>query len=96
MTASVQSQLEMSYAGAETIAAKYPQYATQITAAAKSSFLAGDDYAYMAGIIAVVLGAGLIFVKYPRRDEEGKLEAEFHNEDMAAMGATTAAASASK
>ena len=67
MTASVQSQLEMSYASAETIAAEYPQYATQITAAAKESFLAGDDYAYIAGIIVVVLGAALIFFKYPKK-----------------------------
>ena len=36
------SGLTMSYAGAQTVAAEYPQYATQITAAAKSSFLAGD------------------------------------------------------
>jgi hypothetical protein len=81
----------MSYASAETIAAQYPQYATQITSAAKSSFLAGDDYAYMAGIIAVVLGAALIFLKYPRKDEEGKLEAQFHAEDMAAMAAVVKA-----
>jgi len=87
MTASVQSQLEMSYASAETVAAEYPQYAPQITAAAKSSFLAGDQYAYIAGIIAILIGAVLIFFKYPKKDEEGKLEAKFHAEDMAAMAA---------
>ena len=91
MTASVQSQLEMSYASAETIAAEYPEYATQITAAAKESFLAGDQYAYIAGIIAILIGAVLVFFKYPKRDEEGKLEATFHAEDMAAMAAPTAA-----
>jgi hypothetical protein len=85
MTASVQSQLEMSYASAEQIAAEYPQYATQITAAAKESFLAGDDSAYIAGIIAVILGAAVIFFKYPKREEEHKKEAEYHAEDMAAM-----------
>ena len=64
MTASVHSQLEMSYASAETIAAEYPQYSTQITAAAKESFLAGDDYAYIAGIICgrARRGAGLLQV----------------------------------
>jgi MFS transporter, DHA2 family, multidrug resistance protein len=87
MTASVQSQLEMSYASAETIAAQYPQYATQITTAAKTSFLAGDDYAYLAGIIAVVLGAVVVFFKYPKKEDEHKLEAEFHAKDMAAMAA---------
>ena len=91
MTASVQSQLEMSYASAETVAAAYPQYAPQITAAAKTSFLAGDQYAYIAGIIAILIGAVLIFFKYPKREEEGKLEAKFHAEDMAAMAAATAA-----
>ena len=50
----------MSYAGAQSVAAEYPQYATQITAAAKSSFLAGDSQAYLAGIIAVLLGAVLV------------------------------------
>ena len=66
---------------------EYPQYSTQITAAAKESFLAGDDYAYMAGIIFVVLGAVLIFLKYPKKDQEHELEAKFHAADMAAMAA---------
>jgi DHA2 family multidrug resistance protein-like MFS transporter len=96
--------LESSYASAETLAVEYPQYSTQITAAAKESFLAGDDYAYMAGLIFVVLGAVLIFLKYPKKDQEYKLEAKFHAEDMAAMAAAaeagpapaTAAASAAK
>ncbi len=71
----------------EDIAAEYPQYSTQITAAAKESFLAGDDYAYIAGIIAVVFGAALIFFKYPKKEDEHQLEAKFHAEDMAAMAA---------
>ena len=86
VTASVTSQLEMSYASAETIAAEYPQYATQITAAAKTSFLAGDQYAYIAGIIAVLIGAMLIFFMYPKKRAE-KLLAEYQAEDQAAMAA---------
>jgi DHA2 family multidrug resistance protein-like MFS transporter len=81
--------LEGSYASAETLAAQYPQYSTQITAAAKESFLAGDDYAYMAGIIAVIFGAVLIFFKYPKKENEHQLEAKFHAEDLAAMAALT-------
>jgi hypothetical protein len=46
--APVADQLEMSYAGAQTVAQQYPQYATQITAAAKTAFLDGDQYAYIA------------------------------------------------
>ena len=87
VTASVTSQLEMSYASAETIAAQYPQYATQITAAAKTSFLAGDQYAYIAGIIAVLIGAVLIFFKYPKKDEEGKVLAAIHARGHGGTGA---------
>jgi DHA2 family multidrug resistance protein-like MFS transporter len=73
--------LEGSYASAETLAAQYPQYSTQITTAAKQSFLAGDDMAYLAGIIAVIFGAAVVFFKYPKKEDEH----QFHAEDMAAM-----------
>jgi MFS transporter, DHA2 family, multidrug resistance protein len=52
--ASVTGSLEMSYAGAQTVAAQYPQYAALITSSAKTAFLAGDQYAYLAGIIAIL------------------------------------------
>src|SRR5262245_54119408 len=42
LTASVQSQLTMSFAGAVDIAAQYPEYSSVIIAAAKEAFLAGD------------------------------------------------------
>ena len=92
VTSSVTSQLEMSYASAATIAAQYPQYATQITAAAKTSFLAGDQYAYIAGIIAVLIGAVLVFFMYPKKDEEAKKLAAIHAADMAALAAAAPAA----
>jgi hypothetical protein len=41
------------------VAVQYPQYANLITAAAKTAFLAGDQYAHLAGIIAVLSGAAL-------------------------------------
>jgi DHA2 family multidrug resistance protein-like MFS transporter len=85
MTANVQSQLEMSYASAEVIAQQYPHYAAQITVAAKESFLQGSDYAYIAGIIAVLFGAALIFFTYPEKEDERKLEAGYHAKDMAAL-----------
>jgi len=70
---SISSQLMQSYASAETIAQQYPQYADQITAAAKTAFLAGDDYAYIAGILAVLVGAALIFFFFPKKDKETEL-----------------------
>jgi DHA2 family multidrug resistance protein-like MFS transporter len=73
----------MSYAGAQSVAQEYPQYAPQITAAAKASFLAGDQYAYLAGIIAVLVGAALVFFVFPKRDAERKMLVEYHDQDMA-------------
>ena len=80
---SVQNQLTKSFAGAEAVAQQYPQYASQITAAAKQSFLDGDHWAYTAGIVAVLLGAVLVFFVFPKKDEEQRLLAEYHDEDVA-------------
>ena len=78
------SGLTMSYAGAQTVAAEYPQYAAQITAAAKTSFLAGDSQAYIAGIIAVLLGAALVFFIFPKAEKERTLLEEYHQQDTLA------------
>jgi hypothetical protein len=88
----VTDSLTMSFAGAQAVAAQYPQYADQILAAAKTSFLAGDQYAYIAGIIAVLLGAVLVFLLFPKHDEERKLLAEYHQHDMAAAAEAPSAA----
>jgi hypothetical protein len=81
ITASVQNQLEKSYAEAEAVAQRYPQYASQITAAARSAFLAGDQWAYSAAILAVLLGAAVVFFLFPRRPAEQRLLARYHAED---------------
>ena len=80
---SVQNQLTKSFAGAESVAQQYPQYASQITAAAKKSFLQGDRWAYTAGIVAVLLGAALVAFLFPRKAEEEALLASYHAEDAA-------------
>ncbi len=85
----VTNELTMSYAGAMTVAEQYPQYADQITAAAKTAFLAGDDQAYVAGIIAVLIGAVLVFFLFPKQDDERKMLVEYHQQDMVAMAAST-------
>jgi hypothetical protein len=79
---SVESQLTKSFAGAEAVAQQYPQYATQITAAAKASFLSGDQWAYTAGIVAIILGAVLVFFMFPKKDDEQRLLAGYHAEDV--------------
>jgi len=79
---SVQAELTKSFSSAADTAERYPA-STQdaIIAAAKSSFLDGDQWAYLAGMIAVLLGAVLVFVAFPRRDAERRLLAQFHAED---------------
>ena len=81
ITDGVANQLTKSFAGAEQIAAEYPQYANQITAAAKTSFLDGADWAYTAGIVSILAGATLVFTLFPRRGEERRLLARYHAED---------------
>jgi hypothetical protein len=71
------------------VAQQYPKYATEITAAAKASFLQGDDWAYTAGIVAVLLGAALVFFFFPRRGEELTLLAEYHRIDTAGQAGAT-------
>ena len=66
----MQNQLTKSFASAQQTAAQYPQYASQITAAAKASFVDGQDWAYFAGIVAIVLGAALVFFMFPKHDAE--------------------------
>jgi MFS transporter, DHA2 family, multidrug resistance protein len=78
---SVEAQLTKSFAGAEAIAQQYPKYADQITAAAKTSFLSGDQWAYIAGIVAVGLGAALVFFAFPRKEDERRLLAQYQRQD---------------
>lgn len=76
-----QAALEKSFAGALHIAESNPQYAEQIMSAARTAFLDGDDRAYAAAIVIVVLGALLVFFVYPKRDGEKELLAHYAQED---------------
>jgi hypothetical protein len=86
ITDSTQAQLTKSFAGAEAVAEQHPQYSDAIISAAKQSFLDGDDWAYTAGVIAVLLGAALVYFLFPRHDEEERLLAAYHAEDTGAVG----------
>jgi MFS transporter, DHA2 family, multidrug resistance protein len=83
ITDNVEAQLQKSFAGAEVVAQQHPQYAAQIIAGAKQSFLDGADWAYAAGAIAIVLGAALVFFMFPKKVEEERLLAQYHAEDTA-------------
>jgi EmrB/QacA subfamily drug resistance transporter len=83
-TSNVQGELTKSFDGAEAVAAQYPpQFASQITAAAKKAFLDGDQWAYLAGILAVLAGAALVWFCFPRMQRENELLAAYHAEDLA-------------
>jgi EmrB/QacA subfamily drug resistance transporter len=81
VSASVEAQLTKSYAGAEAIAEQYPNDASTITAAAKESFLQGDQWAYLAGIVAILVGATVVAFFFPKRDAERELLDAYHAED---------------
>jgi MFS transporter, DHA2 family, multidrug resistance protein len=81
VTESTQAQLQLSFASAENLAQHNPAYASQITAAAQSSFLDGDNWAYAAAIVAVLIGMALVFRFFPRKDEENELREAYHAED---------------
>jgi hypothetical protein len=78
ITTTVQNELIKSYSSAADAAQRYPQYASQITAAAKTSFLKGDQWAYTAGIIAILAGLALVFFLFPKKQQEKDLLAGYH------------------
>jgi len=84
ITQNTQESLQLSYASAEDLAAQHPHYADQITAAAQSSFLRGDQWAYLAAIIAILLGMALVYRFFPKQDEENALRAGYHAGDTGA------------
>jgi MFS family permease len=85
VTSSTQAELTKSFSSAADTAARYPSsIQDQIIAGAKTAFLQGDQWAYTAGIVAVLLGAALVFFKFPKRAEERRLLAQYQAEDTAA------------
>ena len=87
VSSSTQAELTKSFSSAANTASKYPQYSDQIMAAAKQSFVDGQDWAYVAGIVAVLLGAALVFKFFPGLEDERRLLVEYHQQDaVAAQG----------
>jgi MFS transporter, DHA2 family, multidrug resistance protein len=82
VSASTQAELTKSFASAADTASRYPA-STQdsIIAGAKTAFLHGDQWAYTAGVVAIVLGAVLVFFSFPKKQEEQELLAGYRVED---------------
>jgi len=88
ITASTQAELTKSFSSAADTASRYPtSVQDNIVAAAKTAFLQGDQWAYLAGIVAVLLGAVIVFACFPKVEREKELLAEYHAEDAATVPA---------
>jgi len=84
VTASTQAELTKSFSSAADTASRYPaSMQDSIVAGAKEAFLHGDQWAYSAGIVAVLLGAVLVFLAFPKYQEERRMLERFHAEDSA-------------
>jgi DHA2 family multidrug resistance protein-like MFS transporter len=94
ITTSVESELQKSFASAAQTASRYPHYAKAIVEGAKTSFVQGSDRAYGAGILAILIGAAIVFFLFPRHEREEALLAEYHATDVATRDAKVASLSA--
>jgi EmrB/QacA subfamily drug resistance transporter len=81
ISGTIEVELQKSYASAATMAQQHPAYSKQIMAAAKSSFLVGDQWTYLIGIMAILLGAAIIFFIFPKKDEEKHLLKKYRDAD---------------
>lgn len=84
----VVTALTKSFAGAEAVAKQFPQYAPEITNAARESFVAGQHNAFIAGFAAMVLGTLLAFFGFPDRAGEQELLASYATADAAESAST--------
>ena len=70
ITDQTESELTRSFSSASEMAERYPQYSDQIIEAARVSFLKGDDWAFAIGVVAILIGALLVWFFFPKRQEE--------------------------
>jgi MFS family permease len=77
----VQAELQKSFSSAAETATHYPRYTQAIVSGAKASFVQGDQWAYTAGIVAILLGAAIVFLLFPRREREEGLLAGYRAQD---------------
>jgi hypothetical protein len=69
------------------VAEQHPRYAESIVEGARGAFLHGDTWAYVAGIIAILLGALLVATRFPSKEGETQLLAAYAKADTTAQNA---------
>jgi hypothetical protein len=81
VSTSVENELTKSFSSAAAVAEQHPHYANAIVEAARVAFLQGDSWAYLAGIVAICLGAALVALRFPDKKGEAELLAAYAEED---------------
>jgi DHA2 family multidrug resistance protein-like MFS transporter len=82
VSASTQAELTKSFSSAADTASRYPaSIQDNIIAGAKTAFLQGDQWAYTAGVVAILVGAVLVFFCFPKKEPEEELLAQYQRED---------------
>ena len=88
ITTSVQSALTKSFSSAANLAEQYPEHSSTIIAGAKTSFIQGQSWAYLAGVVAVLIGAVIVHLFFPGPERERALLASYEADgDGATRGA---------
>ena len=84
ITQSVQNELTKSFSSAADAAQQYPSaQASKIIAGAKTSFLQGQHWASLAGIIAVLIGMVVVHFFFPNQKKEQELLVGYQAESAA-------------
>jgi len=86
VTTNVENELTKSFSSAAAVAEQHPRYADSIVEGARGAFLHGDTWAYIAGIVAILLGALLVATRFPDKEDETRLLAVYAEEDTKAPG----------
>ena len=81
VSTNVENELTKSFSSAAAVAEQHPKYAESIIEGARGAFLQGDTWAYVAGIVAIALGALLVATRFPGKEGEEKLLAAYAKED---------------
>lgn len=83
VTAQTKAALQQSFASAANLGAQYPSYASEIVSAARTSFLTGANWAYLAAIAAVLIGGIVVAWRLPSHPRELAELAEYQKLDAA-------------
>ncbi len=83
---STQATLTKSFSSAANLATQYPAQANAIIKGAQESFIDGQDWAYFAGLVAIALGAAIVYFLFPKRERERELLAQYEQAETGQTG----------